>query len=729
MNKKLLVVPALALCLGATMSTNVWAGGGLDCTKVTTSGDLAECLSDGADTTLNSDITGSVLITESLTLDLNGKTLDGSISVKNGAKVTITGNGYVGDTKDGKVYAVGEGTEVTIKNGTFKSTDTGNVALIHAVEKAKITIEDGTFTAAKGGTKEGKVFYSGSNSGTEEYREKYGYIVITGGNFTGRMSNSNWGKYSISGGTFDRNAVAFYTEPSPLAASWPLNTEEATLADAGWLVEGYALTKNTTSTWGVVYVKDLEDAITDAQEIIDAENAREDKVYTVGSMNSLKQTKITSKSILDNAVLNETGNQDDIDTQAELLQKAIEELVDISDLKAAYETASEGLEELLEVGEYSKKSLDNLKKAIEEMGDVVENENATKKEVEEAGNNYANALDDLVVLTALKEAIEKAQGRINHSEKYTDDSMLELSIALGAGQALYEDEELCGEEDQELVDEMVEELNEAYENAEKRVSVKSLKDIYDRVMEKIEAEELYVSGGTALDTAIKAAEEILEEASNLADTEENRQAVDDAASALRSAYMHTKINSEAIEEILDLLDEIDEEYDPEDYTRESVQAVQDVIDDLLDYIFDLDRDISEEDMKKDLEEFEEELIEALANLVEAGDFTKLDEAIEKASGVDTEGYTAESVEDFEEALEVAKIVREMDLSNSEEDQGIIDEATELLLEAIAALIKAPETGSLTQTSENALVSSNVIFAVMAGVAVAGYAGTKLLRKK
>ena len=204
--------------------------------------------------TLAEDLSETLIIDGlTMTLNLNGKTLDGSISAKNGAKVTITGNGKVGDTKDGKVYAVGEGTEITIKNGTFKSTDTGNVALIHATEKAKITIEDGTFKAAPavGDEKEGKVIYAGSNSGKDGYQDKYGYIVITGGNFAGRLSNSNWGVYTVSGGTFDRNVMAYYEVPATLTASWPKTNETTTLAEAGWLVEGYEMVALDGGGYGV----------------------------------------------------------------------------------------------------------------------------------------------------------------------------------------------------------------------------------------------------------------------------------------------------------------------------------------------------------------------------------------------------------------------------------------------------------------------------------------------
>jgi len=76
---------------------------------------------------------------------------------------------------------------------------------LHANTRATIKVCDGYFYAAKEDAQVSKVIYSGANSDTLKYSEVVpgvGKIIIEGGYFDGRLSNSNWGQYSISGGTF-----------------------------------------------------------------------------------------------------------------------------------------------------------------------------------------------------------------------------------------------------------------------------------------------------------------------------------------------------------------------------------------------------------------------------------------------------------------------------------------------------------------------------------------------
>ena len=203
--------------------------------------------------TLLADVTENVTISkegETIYFDLNGKTLTGHVSVNSG-NVFIKGNGTI-NAPYSAVSADGTNAVVTIQNGTYTGTETGNVTLIHAVNGGTVNIEDGTYTGApaSGDVKEGKVFYAGANSEADGNQNNHGTINISGGNFSGRISTSNWGVYHISGGTFDRNTVVLYSNPASGASTNTGNT--GTLAEAGWIASGYNVVDNGNSTWSVV---------------------------------------------------------------------------------------------------------------------------------------------------------------------------------------------------------------------------------------------------------------------------------------------------------------------------------------------------------------------------------------------------------------------------------------------------------------------------------------------
>lgn len=90
-------------------------------------------------------------INKSITLDLNGKTIKNTVdiwgdtanailSITNGAKVTITGNGTI-DAKENDCYTINVAKgDLTIENGTFY----GNVSVVQ-VEEGTLSVKGGTF--------------------------------------------------------------------------------------------------------------------------------------------------------------------------------------------------------------------------------------------------------------------------------------------------------------------------------------------------------------------------------------------------------------------------------------------------------------------------------------------------------------------------------------------------------------------------------------------------------
>ena len=126
-----------------------------------------------------------VLDGKNATLDLNGKTIDaafeGSIVevlwVKNGATLTITGNGTMLATGDGEYVEVISATDsgkVTIENGTFVSN---GCTVVYATRGAIVTINGGLYEA--------KELYNGMDFTLDinEAEAVLGTIVVNGGSF------------------------------------------------------------------------------------------------------------------------------------------------------------------------------------------------------------------------------------------------------------------------------------------------------------------------------------------------------------------------------------------------------------------------------------------------------------------------------------------------------------------------------------------------------------------
>ena len=122
-------------------------------TKYETLADAIRLAAKGKTITLLADVEQNTQLTigKSITLDLNGKTIKNTVdiwgdtanailSITNGAKVTITGNGTI-DAKENDCYTINvvKG-DLTIENGTFY----GNVSVVQ-VEEGTLSVKGGTF--------------------------------------------------------------------------------------------------------------------------------------------------------------------------------------------------------------------------------------------------------------------------------------------------------------------------------------------------------------------------------------------------------------------------------------------------------------------------------------------------------------------------------------------------------------------------------------------------------
>lgn len=175
----------------------------------------------GKTITLLTDVEQNTQLTigKSITLDLNGKTIKNTqdiwgdnanaiLSITNGAKVTITGNGTI-DAKENDCYTINvvKG-DLTIENGTFY----GNVSVVQ--------VQEGTLSV-KGGTFDLHQKWEGSS--------KYLFNCIDDAYANGSAN------VAISGGTF----VGFDPSASPEGEG------------TSYLAPGYAPTDNGDGTYGV----------------------------------------------------------------------------------------------------------------------------------------------------------------------------------------------------------------------------------------------------------------------------------------------------------------------------------------------------------------------------------------------------------------------------------------------------------------------------------------------
>lgn len=130
-------------------------------------------------------------IDKSITLDLNGKTIKNTadiwgdnanaiLSIKNGAKVTITGNGTIA-AKENDCYTINVvNGDLTIENGTF----VGNISVVQ-VQKGSLTINGGAFSLLQKMTDgKGENRYL-INCIDNAYADGSANVAISGGTFVG----------------------------------------------------------------------------------------------------------------------------------------------------------------------------------------------------------------------------------------------------------------------------------------------------------------------------------------------------------------------------------------------------------------------------------------------------------------------------------------------------------------------------------------------------------------
>ena len=158
--------------------------------KYETLADAIRLAGKGKTITLLADVEQNTQLTinKNITLDLNGKTISNTVdiwgknanailSITNGAKVTITGNGTI-DAKENDCYTINvvKG-DLTIENGTFY----GNVSVVQ-VEEGTLSVKGGTFDLHQKWEGSSKYLF---NCIDDAYVGGSADVAISGGTFVG----------------------------------------------------------------------------------------------------------------------------------------------------------------------------------------------------------------------------------------------------------------------------------------------------------------------------------------------------------------------------------------------------------------------------------------------------------------------------------------------------------------------------------------------------------------
>lgn len=244
--------------------------------KYETLADAIRLAAKGKTITLLTDVEQNTQLTidKNITLDLNGKTIKNTqdiwgdnanaiLSITNGAKVTITGNGTI-DAKENDCYTINvvKG-DLTIENGTFY----GNVSVVQ-VQEGTLSVKGGTFDLHQKWEGSSKYLF---NCIDNAYASGSANVAISGGTFVGFDPSASpegegtsylapgYAPAANADGTYGvklaEGAYLLQDYRSGEQASWTYPTQDG-MAFAGWYKDASFKTAYTASdVEGAAYAK------------------------------------------------------------------------------------------------------------------------------------------------------------------------------------------------------------------------------------------------------------------------------------------------------------------------------------------------------------------------------------------------------------------------------------------------------------------------------------------
>lgn len=244
--------------------------------KYETLADAIRLAAKGKTITLLTDVEQNTQLTidKNITLDLNGKTIKNTqdiwgdnanaiLSITNGAKVTITGNGTI-DANENDCYTINvvKG-DLTIENGTFY----GNVSVVQ-VQEGTLSVKGGTFDLHQKWEGSSKYLF---NCIDNAYASGSANVAISGGTFVGFDPSASpegegtsylapgYAPAANADGTYGvklaEGAYLLQDYRSGEQASWTYPTQDG-MAFAGWYKDASFKTAYTASdVEGAAYAK------------------------------------------------------------------------------------------------------------------------------------------------------------------------------------------------------------------------------------------------------------------------------------------------------------------------------------------------------------------------------------------------------------------------------------------------------------------------------------------
>ena len=341
--------------------------------------------------------------------------------------------------------------------------------------------------------------------------------------------------------------------------------------------------------------------------------------------------------------------------------------ITISDPKSALQELVDRANEV-DQDKYTDETAQNLQNAIDQGQSVLDDENATTDEINEAIAALQDALNQLALdKTALAEAI--AQGNaITESEtesaKYTEETLAVLENALTAGEIVYENTKATAEQIAQATQAILDAINSLSRNVDRD----DLQQLVDEA-NAINKDDYTDDTADSLQDAIDAAQAVLDDP-NATDDE-----IKNAYDALEDAINNLKPDKTELEKAIADGNEI-VNGDTDKYTPESVQALEDAI--AQGEAVDADPDATVEEVKAATEAIKD----ALNNLLE--------EAVDNAKNTNTTGTTPESQQALEDAIDNAEDV----INNPDSTPEEIADAIQAIEDAINNL--TPDKSELEQ---------------------------------
>lgn len=496
------------------------------------------------------------------------------------ATINITGGNFVGGGGKYPVAYLPGGGKTTISGGTFEGcagilVRGGTVELSNNV-KIEATCEDDALVRM-GNNKD---VPAGAVIVDKDSGYNLGDVKINGGTFIGLVGyvNSSKGTELVSGdgtlvvkgGNFDDSLIGTgYLDTSLQAEIY----SEIKNSDAPYSYQNdpTRAIKNLEEGETMTFVKHYREEVNKTAPLVMKAG------YADLTIVSFQQNTFNSIKAVNNEYFTHPDGKDFIGWTLEGSDTLIKvgDTLDFSadgvTLIAQWEADKTALEEAIEAAEalneddYTASTWDALQEALDNANDVDADEDAIQKIVDEAETALREAIDALVSIAELRDAIADAEGVAKNN--YTPSTVAPFEEAIEEAKAVLENDSAT----QEDVDNAIKVLEEA-KNALKKVANKT--ELKNAITD---AEALNEDDYTPNSWAESGIEEALEHAKDVkADPEVTQEEADEAAAALREAIsklVERADFSELEDAVNSALEAVAKAEETGDYTDESVEAL------------------------------------------------------------------------------------------------------------------------------------------------------------